>query len=159
MARHELNEKSMPRLRSVPHRAAFYHAAFWTVIHLFCVLSAITTLIIFFIHHKQISFHQYKKTMLFFVGMSLLTLIISFYKRRLARCPLCLGTPLMNTGALAHKRSFALRPLNHGFTAVLSIACTQKFRCMYCGTGYDLLKQRGLSARNKPGETIAPPRS
>lgn len=157
MARHDINETSIPRLRSVPHRAAFYQATFWTIVHLFCVLATITTLVIFFIHHKTISIHHYKKTIIFFLVMSVITLIISFYKRRTARCPLCLGTPLLNTGALAHKRSFALRPLNHGFTAVLSIACSQRFRCMYCGTGYDLLKKRGISDRNKPGKNLESP--
>jgi len=67
-------------------------------------------------------------------------LIISYSRRRAARCPLCIGTPLMNTGALTHKRSTKLAPLNEGYTALLSIAFTQKFRCMYCGTRYDLLK-------------------
>lgn len=149
MAIHELNESSKPRLRSVPYRTAFYQATFWTILHLFCIVATVTTLAIFFINHKTIGIDHYKRMIIFFAGASVFTLIISYYKRRNARCPLCLGTPLLNTGALAHKRSFALGPLNHGYTAILSIACTQKFRCMYCGTGYDLLKKRGLSSRIK----------
>ena len=149
MTRHELNKSSKPHLRSVPYRAAFYQATFWTILHLFCVTATVTTLVIFFINHKTIGIDQYKFTIIFFAASSVLTIIISLYKRRNARCPLCLGTPLLNTGALAHKRSFALSPLNHGYTAIFSIACTQKFRCMYCGTGYDLLKKRGLSTRSK----------
>jgi hypothetical protein len=150
MARKDIHKSMGARLRSVPHRRAFYIAAIWTVLHLFCVTSMLTVMAYFFTHHKVVNHALFKNTIIIFFGLSLFTLIVSFYKRRMARCPLCLGTPLMNTGALAHKRSFALRPLSHGFTAVLNIACTQKFRCMYCGTVYDLLKKRGLSARKKP---------
>ena len=94
----------------------------------------------FFLYHKSANFGSFRRIIIVGAVSSIITLIISYSKRRSARCPLCIGTPLLNSGALAHKRSFALGPLNEGFTAVLSIACTQKFRCMYCGTRYDLLK-------------------
>ncbi len=94
----------------------------------------------FFLYHKSANFGSFRRIIIVGAVSSIITLIISCSKRRSARCPLCIGTPLLNSGALAHKRSFALGPLNEGFTAVLCIACTQKFRCMYCGTRYDLLK-------------------
>jgi DNA-directed RNA polymerase subunit RPC12/RpoP len=94
----------------------------------------------FFLHHKSINVFQFRRIIIACIIFSFISFIISFYKRRSARCPLCIGTPLINTGALTHKRSKAIGPFNDGFTAVLSIAFTQKFRCMYCGTRYDLLK-------------------
>ena len=62
--------------------------------------------------------------------------------RRSARCPLCKGTPYLNTGALTHRNATRLFPLNHGTSALLSSLITQRFRCMYCGTRFDLLKRR-----------------
>ena len=46
----------------------------------------------------------------------------------------CLG------GFTAHQKATKIWPLNHGVSATLSIIATQKFRCMYCGTLYDLMK-------------------
>lgn len=138
---------SSPRYRSVPYRRAFYAATFWTIMHLFCVFSTLATIVMFFLYHKSANFGSFRKVIIAGAISSIVTMIIAYAKRRAARCPLCIGTPLLNTGALAHKRSFALKPLNEGYTAVLSIACTQKFRCMYCGTRYDLLKV-GRSQRN-----------
>lgn len=134
------SSSSQPRYRSIPYRRAFYSATLWTILHLFCVISTITAIVMFFLYHKSANFGTFKRIIIIGVSSSILTLVISFYKRRMARCPLCIGTPLLNSGALAHKRSYSLGPFNDGFTAVLSIACTQKFRCMYCGTRYDLLK-------------------
>lgn len=131
---------SPPRHRSVPYRKAYYQATFWTILHLFCVFCTLASIVMFFLYHKSANFGSFRRIIIVGAVSSIITLIISCSKRRSARCPLCIGTPLLNSGALAHKRSFALGPLNEGFTAVLCIACTQKFRCMYCGTRYDLLK-------------------
>ena len=46
----------------------------------------------------------------------------------------------MNTGALAHQKAVRIFPLSHGTTATLFIIAIQKFRCMYCGTQFDILK-------------------
>jgi len=70
-----------------------------------------------------------------------LSWVLCFLKRRSARCPLCKGTPFLDTGALTHRKASRLFPLNHGTSAVLSTLFTQRFRCMYCGTRYDLLKR------------------
>ncbi|MBC7980220.1 MAG: hypothetical protein H7Y36_06630 [Armatimonadetes bacterium] len=68
------------------------------------------------------------------------TWLIAFLKRRNTHCPLCKGTPLINSGALTHQKAFRLYPFNHGVTATLSLIASQKFRCMYCGTNFDILK-------------------
>lgn len=157
MSRHKFNEPQAPRMRSVPYRASFYQATFWTVVHLFCIMATITTIVIFFLNHKIVGINYYKRPIIAFAVLTVLTLIISFYKRRAARCPLCLGTPLLNSGALVHKHSSSSAPFNNGFTAVVSIIFTQKFRCMYCGTLFDLLKKRGLSNHGKPNLTSPHP--
>ncbi len=131
---------SSRRYRSVPYRTSYYLATFWTILHLFCVFSTLAAIVLFFLYYKSANYAAFTRIIVVGASCCVVTLILSYSKRRSARCPLCFGTPLHNSGALAHKRSFALGPLTEGFTAVLSIACTQKFRCMYCGTRYDLLK-------------------
>lgn len=76
--------------------------------------------------------------------------IIGVFKRRSAYCPLCRGTPLINSQARVHTRATRLPPFNHGFTALLSILATHRFRCMYCGTDYDLFK--GIARRRLTGK-------
>ena len=72
-------------------------------------------------------------------------------RRRSARCPLCKGSPLYDSGAVKHAKAHRMRPLNHGATAVLSILFLNRFRCMYCGTPYDMLKAPS-TARHKHQE-------
>lgn len=128
------------RCRSIPYRPPYFMAVFWTILHIGCVLATITLLAFFFIDREAGNGNLYKRPIVAVSSCAILTLIISYYKRRAARCPLCMGTPLMNSGALTHKRSRRFGPFNEGFTSVLGIAFTQRFRCMYCGTRYDLLK-------------------
>jgi hypothetical protein len=71
---------------------------------------------------------------------SALTWLIAFFKRRGAFCPLCKGTPLINSGARAHIQARRIPPFNYGVSAILSIIANQKFSCMYCGSYFDLLK-------------------
>lgn len=131
---------STTRYRSIPYRSPFYVAVIWTLIHWCCIAATITFVVLFLVHHESGHGSSYKRTIIVAAVSTVLSLIISHYKRRAARCPLCIGTPLINTGALPHKRSTKFGPFSEGYTTVLSIALTQKFRCMYCGTRYDLLK-------------------
>jgi hypothetical protein len=77
---------------------------------------------------------------------SLVSWLVSFLRRRSARCPLCKGSPLLDSGAVKHAKAYRLPPLGYAATAVLGILFLSRFRCMYCGTPYDLLK-RSSSAR------------
>jgi len=124
------------RARSVPHRQGYVRAVILSSIHYFGILATVTSLVLFFMHPTPLA----TKVFILCLGFSIVTWIFAFFKRRHTHCPLCKGTPLVNTGALAHKKAKRLFPLNHGVTAILSIIATQKFRCMYCGTEFDLLK-------------------
>ncbi len=75
------------------------------------------------------------------MAVCILTWIVAYFKRRAALCPLCKGTPLLNSGALPHATAFRFGPFNHGVSAVLTILFTHHFRCMYCGSRYDLMRQ------------------
>ena len=125
------------RSRSMPHVKPFAVAVAWATMHYFCIIAAITALVIFCMAPTQAA------TQVFVVSLlgSSATWLIAFLKRRKAHCPLCKGTPLFNTGAFTHNKAFRLFPFNHGVTAIFSIIFTQRFRCMYCGSRYDMLKK------------------
>ncbi len=131
------------RARSLPSSHPFNVATFFSAMHYLGLVTVITAFVLFFIEPSQLA----TKVIAGGVVYSGVTWLIAFFKRRSAHCPLCKGTPLINSGALAHSRATRLYPLNHGVSATLSILTTQTFRCMYCGSDFDLLKtpsyQRG----------------
>lgn len=135
--------------RSITHSSAFYIAIVWFLFHTLClvVTLAIFALYIFQPENTYLKSFTPHTVILSSVAVSLLTFIIAYIKRRCARCPLCKGTPLVNTWARPHVNAVCFPPLNHGYTAMLSITFTQKFCCMYCGTRFDLLKPTGQKRR------------
>ena len=124
------------RARSVPSPRPFRVAVFFCAIHYLGVIASLTALVCFFMQPSQAASRVLIGAMIF----SAITWLIAFFKRRSTYCPLCKGTPLINSGARTHVRARRILPFNHGTTAVLSILASQKFRCMYCGSDYDLLK-------------------
>ena len=126
-------------------------AAFFLAVHYFGLITTATAFVLFFIEPSQLA----TKVIVGGLAFSGVTWLIAFFKRRSAHCPLCKGTPLINSGALAHSRATRLYPLNHGVSATLSILATQTFRCMYCGSDFDLLKtpsyQRGRQDDDSAG--------
>jgi hypothetical protein len=109
---------------------------FFTSIHYLGLVVAVTALVCVLLEPSQLAVRVLLGAMLF----SACSWLVAFFKRRSTFCPLCKGTPLINSGARVHTRAWRLYPLNHGVTAVVSIMATQRFRCMYCGSDYDLLK-------------------
>jgi len=85
------------------------------------------------------------------------TSLISFLTRRSLLCPLCKGTPLAASRAHVHPKATRIFPLDHATSAVFSLIFTQTFRCMYCGSRFDLLKPR--TSQQGPGETEGLPES
>ncbi len=124
------------RARSVPHRRVFVKAVVISMCLYLGLIAAITTLVMFFLHPTPLA----TKLFVICLGFTSTCWFLSFFSKRQTYCPLCKGTPLVNTGALAHPRAVRLFPFTHGTTAILSIIATQKFRCMYCGTPFDILK-------------------
>ena len=125
------------RARSLPSSRPFNLAAFFSAVHYFGLITTATAFVLFFIEPSQLAM----QVIVGGLATSGVTWMIAFFKRRSAHCPLCKGTPLINSGALAHSRATRLYPLNHGVSATLSIIATQTFRCMYCGSDFDLLKR------------------
>jgi uncharacterized membrane protein (UPF0136 family) len=126
------------RARSVPSARPFRVAVFFAALYFLGLIATVTALAGFFLKPSQLASRLLVAGIIF----SALSWLIAYFKRRGVHCPLCKGTPLINSGALPHVRARRIRPFNHGVSAVLSILATQKFRCMYCGSDYDLLKPR-----------------
>jgi hypothetical protein len=126
------------RARSIHNKQPFKVAVYFTLLHYLCLVGLVTCVVLLIVTPT-------KQAMMvplagFFLA-SLVTWLISHLRRRSARCPLCKGSALLESGAVKHAKAYRLRPLNHGTTAVLGILFLSRFRCMYCGTPYDLLKR------------------
>jgi hypothetical protein len=124
------------RARALPTTRRFNIAVFCSIIHYFALVSTVTALVILLARPNELGL----MFTLGGLGLSIFTWVVAYLQRKSAYCPLCKGTPLLNSGAHPHLSAKRLFPLNHGVTAVLSIITTQKFRCMYCGADFDLLK-------------------
>lgn len=130
------SKSRVQRARSLPTAKPFRIAVFFTALFFLGLIASLTAAVCVIKDPNQFSV----RVMVGAMGFSAVTWLFSFIKRRSTFCPLCKGTPLLNSGARAHQRAWRLYPLNHGMTATLSILVCQKFRCMYCGSDYDLLK-------------------
>ena len=124
------------RARSLPASRPFTVAVIFSTLHYFGLITTATALVLFFMESSLLA----AQVIVGGIAFSVVSWLIAFFKRRAAHCPLCKGTPLINTGALAHSRASRIYPFNHGVSATLSIITTQTFRCMYCGSDFDLLK-------------------
>jgi hypothetical protein len=124
------------RARSLPTSRPFTVAVFFTSLHYLGVIATSTSFALLVSERSQLA----AKVFVAGLAFSAVTWLIAFFKRRSAFCPLCKGTPLINSGALAHSKATRIPPFNHGVSATLSILATQRFCCMYCGSDFDLLK-------------------
>lgn len=124
------------RPRSVPSAWPFLVAVMFWSLHALGLVATGTALVCLIIQPSELALRLFIAGLVF----SAVSWVVAYFKRRGAHCPLCRGTPLVCSGALPHARAWRIPPLNHGLCAVLSIMVTQRFRCMYCGSDYDLLK-------------------
>lgn len=134
------------RARSIHDKRPFNRAIFFTLVHYLCIIAFLTFGVILFVHPDPMTMVK----PLIGSGIALaITWLISFLRRRSARCPLCKGSPLLDTGAAKHTKAYRLRPFSYGTTAVLGILFLNRFRCMYCGTPYDLQKRSAVERRRE----------
>lgn len=142
-----LKREQFQRARSLPHRRPYVSAVFFHAISYLALISIATCIYLHF-HHPS---DEASRIIMISIFVYALSAVIAYFKSRKVLCPLCKGTPLRNTGARPHSKAWRLRPFSHGTTATLSILASQKFRCMYCGSNFDLLKTP--THRLKHGET------
>jgi hypothetical protein len=137
------------RARSLPSSRPFNVAVFFWALHFLALITTLTVLMKLLMAPNP----EILKVTLSCIGFCIVMWIIAFFKRRNAYCPLCKGTPLINSGALPHSQAKRFYPLNQGVTATLSIIATQRFCCMYCGSDFDLLKTPSHLRRTKDGDS------
>lgn len=131
------------RPRSLPGAFHYQFCLVLCAINYLCIIALVTTSVMTLLHAHQRAIHLLILTS----AATLATWFLAYFKRRKTLCPLCKGTPLMESGARLHIRAKRIFPFSHGVSTVLFILFTQKFRCMYCGTDFDLLKD---SKRHHP---------
>jgi len=129
--------ESVSRARSLHDKRPYNIAVFFAVIHYLCVVALLTCVVIVILNPVPGSVRILVASLI----ACLVSWLFAFFKRRSVRCPLCKGSPLFDSGAVKHSKAYRLPPLNHGNTAVLGILFLNRFRCMYCGTSYDMLKK------------------
>ena len=145
------NPAKARRARSLPNARPYRIAVFFSSLHYLGLIATVTALVFVLIQPSLVAMRTVVGGILFCA----LTWLIAFFKRRGACCPLCKGTPLINSGARAHIQARRIPPFNHGVSAILSIIAKQKFSCMYCGSYFDLLKPPSHLLRGT-NEPVAP---
>lgn len=125
--------------RSLPFKRAYVAAIIVTFIHYMAVVATATLTFILF-RTKDGNVANWLVIALAGIGV---TWGIGWIFRRSAKCPLCKGTPLLDTGAAKHRKAVRIKPLTFGATALLHLTFSHRFRCMYCGTPFDLMREPG----------------
>ena len=125
-------------MRSVPYRSPFVAAGFFALLHYWGAFALLISIPLFLLDPTPLA----KNTLIGCAAFYVVTGLVSFLNRRKVLCPLCKGTPLLSTGAHVHAKAFRIFPLDHGTTATLALIFTQTFRCMFCGSRFDLLKPK-----------------
>lgn len=138
------NRASSARARSIPYRRPYIFAAFLFALFFLGIIATCTSLVLFLLHPTTLG----SRILLAAIVFAGATWLLSYFRRTSAFCPLCKGTPLLHSGAAVHINASRIPPFNHGASAIISIIAAQQFRCMHCGTRYDLLK-RTARERNK----------
>lgn len=129
------------RARSVPYKRLFVTAVLATVLFYLALIAFLTAIVTFFLAPVELK-RGAAYTLVGLLPICAFLWTISYFKRRKATCPLCKCTPFLDNLAHKHQKSFRVKPFNYGTTAILNVVLTQRWRCMYCGTPFDILKSK-----------------
>ena len=132
------NKARASSARSLPNAGRFRRTTLLLLVHFLGLIVTVSVLGCYIVDPVRVPYQALVGALV----INVFTWLLDYAKRRSTLCPLCKGTPLINSGAHPHVRAWHLRFFNHGISAALSILFTHKFRCMYCGTDFDLLKPR-----------------
>ncbi len=129
------------RSRSVPYRQPYVVAVLFTLLFYLSLVGFLTTIVAFSIAPPELqrSAGYILAAMLPACGFFW---VVAYFKRRKAACPLCKCTPFLDNLAHKHQKAYKVRPFNYGTTAIFNVVLTQRWRCMYCGTPFDILKSK-----------------
>ena len=130
--------------RSLPYKRPFIAVLVLDFLTLVAVLGAVTCGVLLV---TQGASRLMAHFCIGFLGLTALLSAIAYPVRRTAKCPLCRGAPLVDSGASKHGEASRIPLLSHGMTARVGLMMIQRFRCMYCGTPFDLHKKPGGGGR------------
>ena len=144
-----MSEKSrkMPynqRARSLPHKHHYRISLWWAALFYTLVLCIVAAGIGFALEDNQ-------DNAFLLIGLVFAAIIIwplGYLSRKKATCPLCKGTPLLDSRASKHEKAVRFFPFNYGTTNILKAIIARRLRCHFCGTPFDLLKNN-LTAKNE----------
>ena len=142
------SKRSLDGYHSLPHKRPYIEATLLALLHYLSIIAAITLAFIFI----RFGDPEVKNSFIGSVIVLAVTWLFGFIRRSTAKCPLCKGTPLLDSAASKHKKAHRLPPFNYGTTAQLNLIFSHRFRCMYCGTGFDLLRKPS-SERKQPKQS------
>ena len=124
------------RARSVPYKKPYVMAVFISSLFYLGLVGTTSALFAFMVVPGQST----ASLLVGFGAFSTFLWLFSFFKRRSCFCPLCKGTPLLDSAAHRHEKAVRFFPLTYGTSNVIRSLMHQRFRCQYCGTPFDLLK-------------------
>ena len=134
------SKRSVESYRSVHNKRPFIESNLLALFHYLALIAVITLAVIFI----RVGGAEVKNGFIAAVIAFAFTWLLCYIRRSTAKCPLCKGTPLLDCAAVKHTKAVRIAPLSYGTTAQLSLLFSQRFRCMYCGTGFDLLKKSSV---------------
>lgn len=133
------------RPRSVPHKGPLITAVLFTIAFYLCLVGLFAAIFAFFILRNVPA----AGVVIGFIVISSILWLLSYFKRREARCPLCQGTPFLDSRAHYHVNAKRYFPLNYGTSNIINALVVQRYRCHYCGTRFDLLKRPDKQIRRR----------
>lgn len=132
------------RARSIPYKKRFIVAVLFSLVFYISIIGLITAAVAFFYINPELK-KRAAELLVACLAACIVSWFIAYMKRRSTLCPLCKSTPFLDNLAHKHGKAYRIRPLNYGTTAILNTLFIQRWRCMYCGTCFDLLRRKKKS--------------
>lgn len=136
------------RARSLPHKYHYRISLAWAFFFYLILLAILTAAI-------GLSLKDSKENTFLLIGLVFFAIpvwLLGFLSRKKASCPLCKGTPFLDSQASKHVKAFRILPLNYGTTNIVRALITCRFRCHFCGTPFDMLKTNLTAKHNQEEE-------
>jgi hypothetical protein len=127
------------RTRSVPHKKPFVRAVLASLLFYLGLIAVVTSAIAFLSSSPELK-QGAAHLLVGLLAACCILWFVAFFMRRSAICPLCKSPPFLDNQALKHEKAYRCKPFNYGTTAILNVLVAQRWRCMHCGTPFDLLK-------------------
>lgn len=131
-----MSSNSIQPPRSLPHKRPFVTAMVLTFLGLLAGVGIVSLSVLSLVVRDTRYLPALIATLVALAVLWSLNLVV----RRSIKCPLCRGTPFVDTGASKHVNARHLPALNYGTSALLSLLFFQRYWCMFCGCCFDLLK-------------------